>query len=208
LSEETSVVNRKIRKMKAKDNIEEIILKNLEQLNDSEPQEGHFERFEAKLNAQNKKKKITFSVVWKVAAAVIFVLLATNQAYIYLSPDHQGSIFGTTKNNDITLASVSEEYKEVEFYYTNAINVGLDKWSSLADDGFISEEEQLMMDEELNEFEDRFKTLQQDLKANPNDERVVNAMLEYYQVKLSVINMIVNKLEEVKQTNKNHDVEI
>ena len=194
--------------MKAKDNIEEIILKNLEQLNDNEPLEGHFERFEAKLNAQNKKKKITFNVVWKVAAAMIFVLLATNQVYIYLSPDHQGSIPDATGNNDVTLSSVSDEYKEVEFYYTNAINVGLSKWSSLAEDGFISEDEQQMMDEELNEFEDRFKTLQKDLAANPNDERVVNAMLEYYQAKLSVINMIVNKLEEVKQTNKNHEVEI
>ena len=64
--------------MKAKDNIEEIILKNLEGLNENEPLEGHFERFEAKLKAQHKKRKITFSIVWKVAAAVIFVLLATN----------------------------------------------------------------------------------------------------------------------------------
>jgi len=194
--------------MKAKDNIEDIILKNIEELNENEPLDGHFERFEAKLNAQHKKRKITFSVVWKVAAAIIFVLLATNQAYIYLSPNQQSSILDTVKGSDITLASVSDEYKEVEFYYTNAINVGLDKWSSLAKDGFISADEQLMMDEELSEFEDRFKTLQQDLAANPNDERVVNAMLEYYQAKLSVINMIVTKLEEVKQNNKNHEVEI
>lgn len=194
--------------MKAKDNIEEIIFKNLEQLNENEPLEGHFDRFEAKLNAQNKKKKITFSIVWKVAAAVIFVLLATNQAYIYLSPNQQSSLLDVTKKSDVSLASVSNEYKEVEFYYTNAISVGLNKWNTLSDDGFISAEEQETMNEELSEFEDRFKMLQQDLAANPNDERVINAMLEYYQAKLSVINMIVDKLEEVKQTNKSHDVEI
>ncbi|MDB4584280.1 hypothetical protein N9164_14100 [Draconibacterium sp.] len=194
--------------MKAKDNIEEIIFKNLEQLNENEPMEGHFDRFEAKLNAQNKKKKIPFSIVWKVAAAVIFVLLATNQAYIYLSPNQQSSLLDVTKKSDISLASVSNEYKEVEFYYTNAISVGLNKWNTLSDDGFISAEEQETMNEELSEFEDRFKMLQKDLAANPNDERVVNAMLEYYQAKLSVINMIVDKLEEVKQINKSHDVEI
>ena len=60
-----------------------------------------------------------------------------------------------------------------------------------------------MMNAELSEFEEMYKTLQSDLASNPNDERVINAMLEYYQAKLSVINMIVNKLEEVKQkTNK------
>jgi hypothetical protein len=194
--------------MKAKDNIEEIILKNLEELNENEPLDGHFERFEAKLNAPNKKRKITFSVVWKVAAAIIFILMASNQTYIYLSPNQQSSLLHVIKGKNITLASVSEEYKEVEFYYTNAISVGLNKWNALNDDGLISTEEQELMNEELSEFEDRFKTLQQDLVANPTDERVVNAMLEYYQAKLSVINMIVNKLEEVKQNNNNHEVEI
>jgi hypothetical protein len=110
--------------------------------------------------------------------------------------------------NSATLASVSPEYQEVEFYYTNAINVGLNQWETLNNEGFISDEEQKMMDAELVEFEERFKNLQQDLAANPNDERVINAMLEYYQAKLSVINMIVNKLEEVKQTNSENKTNI
>ncbi|NQU53627.1 MAG: hypothetical protein HQ522_13920 [Bacteroidetes bacterium] len=194
--------------MKAKDNIEELILKNLEGLNENEPLDGHFARFEAKLNAQHKKKRFSFNVVWKVAAAVIFVFLAANQAFIYMSPNQQSSLLTAFSKNEVTLASVSSEYEEVEFYYTNAINVGLNKWNTLTTDGFISDEEQQMMDTELSEFEDRFKTLQEDLAANPNDERVINAMLEYYQAKLSVISMIVNKLEEVKQIKNNQNVEI
>lgn len=191
--------------MEAKDNIEEIILNNLKELNDFEPKEGHFERFQAKLNVQQKKKTITLNVVWKVAAAVVFVLLAVNQANIYFSPDKQT---GNTQENNtgFTLASVSPEYKEVEFYYTNAINVELNQWNTMVAEGFISNEEQEMLDGEMVEFETRFKNLQTDLKANPNDERVINAMLEYYQAKLDIINMIVNKLEEVKQQkNKNHE---
>jgi hypothetical protein len=194
--------------MKAKDNIEELILKNLEGLNEREPLDGHFDRFEAKLNARHKKKKFTFNVVWKVAAAIIFVLLATNQAYIYFTPNNQGALLNNGNTQEATLASVSPEYAEVEFYYNNAINVGLDQWKSLTLEGHISIEEQQMMDTELTEFEDRFKVLQEDLAANPNDERVINAMLEYYQTKLSIISMIVSKLEEVKQINNNHDVEI
>ncbi len=194
--------------MEPKDSIEELILNNLEGLNENEPMNGHFERFEAKLKVQHKKRRITFNVVWKVAAAVIFVLLATNQAFIYFSPNQQNLFFNSGSRNEVTLASVSSEYEEVEFYFTNAISVGLNQWNTLNDDGFISEEEQEMMDDELAEFEERFKTLQKDLAANPKDERVVNAMLEYYQTKLSVINMIVNKLEEVKQKNNNHETSI
>jgi hypothetical protein len=184
--------------MKAKDNIEEIILNNLKELNDNEPMVGHFERFQAKLNKQNKRKLITFSLIWKVAAAVVFVLLAVNQANIYFSPEKQNENLAIN-NSEFSLASVSPEYKEVEFYYTNAISVGLNQWNNLKTDGFISETEQETMNAELADFEVRFKTLQTDLAANPGDERVINAMLEYYQAKLEIINMIVNKLEEVKQ---------
>lgn len=184
--------------MKTKDNIEEIILDNLKELNDFEPADGHFERFRKKLALQHKKKrKLNFSIVWKVAAAVVFVLLAVNQANIYFLSDNNEN--GMFRSGDVTLASVSPEYEEVEFYYTNAISVGLEQWNSLLADGFITEEEQSLLDTELGEFEERFKTLQTDLKANPNDERVINAMLEYYQTKLGIINMIVNKLEEAKQ---------
>jgi len=192
--------------MKERDNIEELILNNLKELNDNEPMDGHFERFQAKLNRQNKKKTFTFSLVWKVAAAVVFVFLAVNQANIYFSPDKQNENLAFN-NSEFTLASVSPEYKEVEFYYTNAISVGLNQWNNLKTDGFISETEQETMKGELAEFEERFKTLQTDLAANPNDERVINAMLEYYQAKLEIINMIVNKLQEVKQQkNKNHEM--
>lgn len=187
--------------MKAKDNIEEIILNNLKELNDNEPMDGHFERFQAKLNKENKKRNFNFSIVWKVAAAVVFVLLAVNQANIYFSPDKQNNELAA--NSEFSLASVSPEYKEVEFYYTNAISVGLNQWNSLKTDGFISETEQEMMNTELAEFEKRFKNLQADLAANPNDERVINAMLEYYRGKLEIISMIVNKLEEVKQLSNN-----
>jgi len=191
--------------MKTRDNIEEIILNNLKDLNDFEPMDGHFERFQAKLNKQNKRKLITFSLVWKVAAAVVFVLLAVNQANIYFSPNKLSENLAIN-NTDFSLASVSPEYKEVEFYYTNAISVGLNQWNTLKDDGFISETEQDLMNTELTEFEERFKNLQTDLAANPNDERVINAMLEYYQAKLEIINMIVNKLQEVKQQkNRQHE---
>ncbi len=184
--------------MQTKDNIEELISKHLDKLNETEPRDGHFERFEAKLKAQQKKRKITFNTVWKVAAAAVFILLAVNQAAIYFSSDGKGLV-PTKDNSEITLASVSPEYREVEFYFTNSINVGLEQWNQLKNEGAISEEEQNLMSTELMEFDKLHKSLQKDLAANPNDERVINAMLEYYQSKLHVISLIVNKLQEVQQ---------
>lgn len=195
--------------MSKEDYIEKLINENLEELNDNEPREGHFERFESKLKKQNRKRTLSLNLVLKVAAAIIFVFLAVNQAFIYFAPKQQESGMNMENESGMSLASVSPEYEEVEFYYTNAINVGLNQWEELVQQGLISEEEQTMMNTELVEFETVFNRLQDDLETNPNDERVINAMLEYYQTKLSVINMIVNKLNEVKQQkNTNHEIEM
>ncbi len=185
--------------MKEKDYIEEMIETNLEALNDNEPMEGHFARFEEKLKKQHRAGRFGWKTVLKVAAAVVFVLLATNQAFIYLSSDGQGILKRQAAQREITLASVSAEYGEAEYYYRTSIEAGLEQWNSLVADGIISEQEQATMSEEFEEFEQRYQSLQKDLAANPNDERVINAMLEVYRGKLAVINMIVNKLEEVKQ---------
>jgi len=186
--------------MKANDNIEEMILKNLERLNDNEPLEGHFDRFEAKLKLQHKKRKFNLNVVWKVAAAVIFVLLASNQVAIYLSQGNAGSLFSAFNKKEVTLSSVSPEYQEVEYYYTSSINAGLDQWNELKKQGLISKDEQNMMNTELNDFQTRYENLQKDLAANPNDERVINAMLEYYQAKLSVIDHeLAESLEKAEE---------
>ncbi|KJF42378.1 hypothetical protein [Draconibacterium sediminis] len=194
--------------MEKRDNIEKLILENIETLNDNEPMEGHFARFEAKLNEQHKKKRtISLNMILKVAAAVVFVFLATNQAFIYFSPNNQGIFDSKTESASVTLASISPEYQEVEYYYTNSINTGMEQWNKWIEEGLISEDEQTMMNNELAEFETLYQNLQQDLTANPNDERVINAMLEYYQAKLSVINIIITKLEEVQQKTQEFEQE-
>jgi len=50
--------------------------------------------------------------------------------------------------------------------------------------------------------------LQVDLEANPTDERVINAMLEYYQARMNIITIIINKLQDAKQqkNNRNHEI--
>ena len=184
------------------DELEKIIINNRNSIQDEEPMEGHFERFEAKLQKASKSSGIiNFRPLLKIAAIVVFVLMAVNQARIYLVPE---------KEAELTLGSISPEYKEVEFYYTNAIEIGMGQWEKLNREGLISQSEQLMMQEEQKEFDQMYQQLQKELQANPDDERVINAMLEYYQARMNLINLIINKLEDVKQqkNNKSHEIKI
>ena len=184
------------------DELERLIIKNRSSLQDEEPLEGHFDRFEARLQKASKPSlKINFRPVLKIAAIVVFTLLAGNQARIWLTPE---------KKETLSLGSISKEYKEVEFYYTSAIQVGMNQWKKLSDEGLVSVTEQEMMKKEQQEFDANYQKLQKDLEANPNDDRVINAMLEYYQARMNIINLIINKLQEVKQqkNNKSHEINI
>ena len=184
------------------DELERLIINNRNSIQDDEPLEGHFERFEARLQKASKPTlKVNFRPFLKIAAIVVFALLAVNQMRIWLTPE---------KNETLSLGSISEEYREVEFYYTNAIQVGMNQWEKLSAEGFISVTEQEMMQKEQQEFDQMYQKLQEELKANPDDERVINAMLEYYQARMNIINLIINKLQEVKQqkNNRNHEINI
>jgi hypothetical protein len=186
--------------MNKKDYIEQIITENLDGLNNLQPPEGHLERFQERLKNEPGVRIFRWNTLWKVAAAVVFIFLAVNQARIWMTPE---------KPIQVTLGSISPEYAEVEFYYASSIQSGLKNLNSLADEGVISGEENIMLQQEFEAFESRYQALQNDLKAHPDDDRVINAMIEYYQDKLSIITLILNKLHEVKQQkNKSHETEI
>jgi len=183
------------------DELERLILNNRSSFQGNEPPEGHFERFEARLQKASKPSgKFNFQPVLKIAAIVVFALLAVNQGRMYFFPE---------KETTLSLGSISEEYREVEFYYTNAIQSGMKQWDLLKKEGLISESEQEMMQKEQEEFDLLYQKLLIDLKTNPDDERVINAMLEYYQSRMNVMTLIINKLQEVKQQKyQNHEIKI
>ena len=157
---------------------------------DEEPLDGHFDRFESRLDKMHGKKKPGWKTYLQIAAGLLLAVLLVNQGRMYLSKGEP---------EPVNLAQIAPEYAEAEFYFTSSIDKGLAQWNRLFEEGHISKEEQKMMVAEMEEFDKMKVELEVDLKANPNDERVINAMLEYYQAKLSVITLIIEKLEDVKQ---------
>ncbi|MGQ7869434.1 hypothetical protein [Sunxiuqinia sp. sy24] len=178
------------------DLLEKIIRENKDAFEEDAPL-GHFDRFESKLDKEFKhRNRFNRKFYLQLAASLLFVLLLGNQVRMYLAP---------TQADLPTLASVSAEYGEVEYYFTSSIDQGMQEWDQLSKDGFISEADQKMMTKELEEFDQIQAQLQKELEANPDDERVINAMLEYYQAKLSVITLIIEKLKEVKHQKMIHN---
>ena len=55
----------------------------------------------------------------------------------------------------------------------------------------ITPEQKDMLISELKSMDSVYVSLQKELKANPNDERIISAMIEHYQTKLEVMTYIV-----------------
>lgn len=169
--------------------LEKIIQENRSVFESFEPDEGHFERFEQKLARFNKKQQsFSFGFLLKAAAIAILVFISGLWVYDRINPSIEN-------RNGIALHQVSPEYNEVETYYATLASQKMNEISSLE---YIDSTQKTMLLEELKQMDIVYENLKRDLKNNPTDERVINAMIQHYQMKVEIMNQILNQLHQVK----------
>ena len=100
----------------------------------------------------------------------------------------------------MTLSDVSPQYKEVENYYVHQVNLMESELTSI-DINNDAEQRQVLLTE-MRSMDSVYLQLQKELRANPNDERIINAMIEHYQTKLEVMTYIVNQLKTIRNENQ------
>ncbi|WP_299527685.1 hypothetical protein [uncultured Lutibacter sp.] len=173
-----------------KDNLENIF-KNLEnQFDIEEPTIGHFNRFEAKLNNNSTRKK-NYRLFSYVAVAASVVLLFG----VWL-----GASFS---NNGMELAGISPEMEETQSYFVSVIKTEL----STIENERNSTTEQLINDtlEQLNILENQYTALTLELKESTEDKRIIYAMISNFQQRVTILQSLLNQIEDVKQLKKQDD---
>jgi cytochrome c-type biogenesis protein CcmH/NrfG len=177
-------------------NIDDILRENKDFFEDAEPMDGHFERFSRKLEMRFRKEAPKKSIVpYLLRAAVVTLLVTLSSLYTwdnFIRPEKKG----------MTLGQVSPEYREVENYYIHQVNLMEDELNGIS---LSDKEQKAMLMNELKSMDSVKISLQKELRANPNDERIINAMIEHYQTKLEVMSYIVNQLREIHDQNINSD---
>ena len=168
---------------------------------EEEPDEGHFDRFREKLRRQRiRPKALEIPTFLEVAAALIIILLSANLIVHFRNPKTD------SKGEQV----IKSDLKEASFYYTSKIDNGIRDLEKMAGEGIGSSKEIVQIKHELYEMDSLFVNLQQEYKSNPNDERIINAMIEYYQTKLDIVNTIKTDLENVKnlksKKHENHEI--
>ncbi|NMC37374.1 MAG: hypothetical protein GYA41_03530 [Bacteroidales bacterium] len=175
--------------------IEDIIRNNKDLFDTGEPSEGHFERFCCKLEERfSSHTVVKRSIVpYLLKAAVVTLLITLSSLWTW---DH----FLRPGRDRMTLSDVSPQYKEVENYYVHQVNLMESELTSI-DINNDTEQRQILLTE-MKSMDSVYIQLQKELKANPNDERIINAMIEHYQTKIEVMTYIVNQLKTIRNENQ------
>jgi len=84
---------------------------------------------------------------------------------------------------------------EADLYYTSQVD---ERYNEISSFNFNDPEEKALLLDELKDLESYHQQLMKELEANPDDDRVVSAMIRHYQMKLEVMDQIITQLNQVK----------
>lgn len=96
----------------------------------------------------------------------------------------------------MAVVTVPEQYQETQNYYIHQVNSRYEEIESL---NFSKEEEKEMLLKELQAMDNYYQELLVDLNANPGDERVISALIKHYQIKVLVMDQIIEQLKKYNQ---------
>jgi len=162
--------------------------KNKEQFNELELPQGHEQRF---LNKLGKNKTSTGLKFWYgIAASFIFLAMFSFFAKDFIFRAQ----FVKNNQNLIRLSDISPKYQEVEDFYRAGVESKIVEFQHL--NCKINEEQKMMIDQELKQLDVNYKKLQDELNNSGNDERIINAMIDNYQNKISFLDLVINQIKE------------
>jgi hypothetical protein len=168
--------------------LEKYIIEFRDKLDTADPPKGHLDRFNRKLKRdQQPIRRVNFRHVLQVAASVAVIITST----VVIVKTGKGG-------NKIAAHPAVEQFQETSNFYARQVS---EKQEDIASFSFDSELEKEMLMEELGEMDKYYKELLEELNANPGDERVMSALIRHYQIKLQVMDQIIDQLIQINNTN-------
>jgi len=168
--------------------LEKYIMEIRDQIDTDEPGPGHVKRFSSKLKKDRQPaRKVNFRHALQVAASIAIIVASG----VVIIKSSKGS-------DKIASSPAYKEFRETEDYYVQQVDA---RYEDIAAIPFESPMEKELLLEELSDMDLYYQDLLRELNANPGDERVLNALIQHYQLKLQVMDQIIKQLKDLKNTN-------
>ncbi|MFP4557279.1 MAG: hypothetical protein ACLFNU_10440 [Bacteroidales bacterium] len=170
--------------------IDAYIQENRSQFNAEEPPKGHLKRFKAKLDAQQPAARVNLWLVASAAAVAGVILTAS----LSLMLNFGG--LTSPRESDLVSVSLSPEIMQVDEFYQNQVNQKQQVITRMMT-GDMSHFEQ-EISQTLNEFNDGYSSLLQDIAHSPRPDRAAFVLTRYYQTQLDVLDGIILRMQNVR----------
>jgi len=159
--------------------LESFIYENRESFDRELPSLNHEDQFKQKLNQQKPKKRN--QRVWLGVAASIALIFSFVLGTKFRTEPLEG------------LASISPEMEQTQFYYTSRIQTELKKVKSFETQS--NREIVASSIAQLYKLEEDYQKLENNLQIAPGNKQIISAMIKNYQLRVRVLNELLNRLE-------------
>ena len=180
-------------------NIEDFIKNNREAFDSYEPGERVWKALESKFPESKRRTPGMTTIAWirwSAAAAVILFLGAG--IYYFSRPEAQLSPVVVLQHNDIP-----PEYAEEVYHFTRLIGIKQKELNKIK-----KQEPELYrkFSTDIGRLDSSYQMLKTELPGNPNEELVLEAMIENLRIQIDLLNEQLFIIQKIKQT-KNSDNE-
>ena len=174
-----------------KDKLEQFITENRESFDNFEPNPELWKKIEKTVGKKTIRLK---TVLWR-AAAVILIFGASLMFHRYIDVIHD------SRTAEIEIP----EIQEAEIYYSSLVSSKLDEIRPMLSEHPGLDEE---MTADLKELDSIYFELKKDLKDNVANQDVIEAMIQNYRLRLTILEDILKELKHDEDENKSTDVKI
>ena len=177
------------------DKFEKYVAENRNLFDDSEPPEGHFDRFRDKLEGQPVARiEMSRSLLLKIAAGLLILL--TVSVFIF---DFAMNRIRNNFQNNASAKELPADLQEAVNYYDGVAASHLNKIRKLACCGQDSRSLYSMASGELDALDANARELKKACENNPGDERVQSALIRNQQMKETVMNNMIRQMKSAKK---------
>lgn len=185
------------------DRLKEFISQNEEHF-DALPSSGHFERFKKLQQKQQSVKMESKSNKWVLTKIAAVFVLVIGVSWLFYNLGKMQSVENSMASNPTsTTMEFNQDLMEAEVFFTEKVNIK--RQEVLAYSGSNSPATKQIL-QELDKLELQYIDLKDELKINGDNPQIINAMVENYRMRLTLLERL---LEQLKKSNtikqKHHD---